>query len=430
MNRLGPGLLAAALLLAGCDQDGGAARQTGANPPLPAPQRGLFTEMAVAEPGAWGNSRPTVPAGWRIAAIATGLKVPRQVLVLPNGDLLIAEGKGGGQEPALRPKDFVAKLVMKASTSSVAGGNRLTLLRDADGDGVYEGRFVFAEGLNAPYGLALAGGRLFVANQDALVSFAYTPGQTRAAAPARLVTRLPAEINHHWTKSLTASADGRTLFVGIGSNSNIAERGMAVEENRAMIWAVDAATGGARPWATGIRNPTALAIAPGSGQLFAVANERDELGPDLVPDYLTSVREGAFYGWPYAYWGQHPDTRVQPFRNDMLARAVAPDYALGSHVAPLGLAFSGPAMGARLADGVFIGLHGSWNRARPAGYKVVFVAMAGGRPQGAPIDIVTGFQAGGKTLGRPAGVAVDPRGALIVCDDLANIIWRIVPAAS
>jgi glucose/arabinose dehydrogenase len=241
---------------------------------------------------------------------------------------------------------------------------------------------------------------------------------------------LPSEVNHHWTKAMAASPDGRFLYVGIGSNSNVGERGMEVEENRAMVWEVDAETGASRPFATGLRNPTALAVQPGIGQLWAVVNERDELGPNLVPDYLTSVREGAFYGWPYAYWGPNVDTRVQPRRPDLVRATVRPDYSLQSHTAPLGLAFSVPAMGARFADGVFVGMHGSWNRDEQVGYKVVFVPFRGGRPAGPPVDFVSGFQADGNTMGRPVGVTVDPRGALIVADDLSNTIWRVTPSST
>jgi glucose/arabinose dehydrogenase len=318
---------------------------------------------------------------------------------------------------------------MEQGTSPAKSGDRLTLLRDADGDGTYEGRALFADKLNAPYGLALVGNRLYVANQDALVRFDYRPGQTRASGPPATVTLLPSQINHHWTKSLAASPDGRSLFVGIGSNSNIGERGMAAEEERAMIWEVDAETGATRRFATGLRNPTALAVQPGLNRLWAVVNERDELGDNLVPDYLTSVRRGAFYGWPYAYWGPNPDRRVQPFKADMVRKALRPDYALGSHVAPLGLAFSTPGVAPQFSEGAFVGLHGSWNRETPVGYKVVFVPFRSGQPAGRPIDVVTGFQAGGKTLGRPVGVTVDPRGALIIADDLSNTIWRLVPSA-
>lgn len=422
-------LLAAAAvstLLAACGSDPGMT-QVGPNPDLPEKHRGLLPGMTIAKPSKWGDRRPVVPSGFTITAIATDLMIPRQTLVLPNGDILVAEGKGGKDAPALRPKDFVAGYLMEQGTSPAKSGDRLTLLRDADGDGSYEGRAVFAEKLNAPYGLALVGNHLYVANQDALVRFNYSPGQTRASRPPVTVTPLAAEINHHWTKALTASADGRFLYVGIGSNSNIGERGMAVEEERAMILEVEAATGASRRFATGLRNPTALAIQPGSNRLWAVVNERDELGPNLVPDYLTSVRPGAFYGWPYAYWGANPDRRVQPFKPEMVRKSVRPDYALGSHVAPLGVAFSSIAMGSAFADGAFVGMHGSWNRETPVGYKVVFVRFRGGRPVGPPIDFVTGFQADGKTFGRPVGVTADLRGALIVADDLSNTVWRITP---
>ncbi|TMJ14136.1 MAG: sorbosone dehydrogenase family protein [Alphaproteobacteria bacterium] len=425
MKRL---LLTVALILSGCSRnDGPDPHQFGSNPQLPEQQRGLVPSMKIADPTPWGNARPTVPPGYTITAIATGFGIARQTLVLPNGDILVAEGRGGG-EPALRPKDLIAGFIKAAGTSDEKSGNRLTLLRDADGDGVYEGRTVFADKLNAPYGLALVGGQLYVANQDSLVRFAYTPGQTKASGPPAKVTDLPARINHHWTKSLAASPDGRFLYVGIGSNSNITERGMAAELDRAQIWQVDAATGAHRAFATGIRNPTALTIQPGTGVLWAVVNERDELGPNLVPDYLTSVRDGGFYGWPYSYWGQNVDDRAQPQDPAKVASAIRPDYGLGSHVAALGVAFSSPAMGQRFADGVFVGEHGSWNRQRPSGYKVVFVPFRGGRPAGPPIEFVTGFQGkDGKTRGRPVGVTVDPRGALIVADDLSNTIWRVVP---
>jgi glucose/arabinose dehydrogenase len=288
---------------------------------------------------------------------------------------------------------------------------------------------VFADHLNAPYGLALVGDQLYVANQDALVRFDYRDGQTRASGPPVKVTDLPSFMNHHWTKALAASADGRFLYVGIGSNSNITERGMLAEVDRAQIWEVDAKTGAHRAFATGTRNPTALAIQPGSGQLWAVANERDEIGPDLVPDYLTSVKDGGFYGWPYSYWGQNVDTRVHPQDPQKVAAAIRPDYSLGSHVAALGVAFSAPAMGGRFAEGVFVGEHGSWNRQTPSGYKVVFVPFSNGRPSGPPVDFLDGFMGDdGKTRGRPVGVTVDGRGALIVADDLSNTIWRVTAA--
>jgi glucose/arabinose dehydrogenase len=414
----------AAVALAGCDGDP-VAEQRGPDPQLPAPQRGLLPDMTIPRPAAWGNDLPTVPQGYRIQAIATDLRIPRQTLVLPNGDILVAEGTGGNAH-VIRPKDIIAGYIKGLGKTSVPGGNRLTLLRDADGDGTYENRGVFADHLNAPYGLALINGALYVANQDALVRFEYRDGQTEASGPPTKVTDLPSAINHHWTKSLAASPDGRFLYVGIGSNSNITERGMEAEVDRAMIWQIDAETGAHRPYATGLRNPTALAIQPGTDRLWAVVNERDEIGPNLVPDYLTSVREGSFYGWPYSYWGQNLDTRVRPQDPEKVAAAIRPDYALGAHVAALGLAFSSPAMGPRFAEGVFIGQHGSWNRNEPVGYRVVFVPFRDGRPAGEPVDFVSGFLTGeGNARGRPVGVSVDPQGALIVADDLSNTVWRV-----
>jgi len=421
----GGSLLSVALLLAACGGEGEPTQALGPDPKLPAPERGLLPSMKIAQPAQWGEQKPSVPEGFSITAIATGLKIPRQSLVLPNGDILVAEGRGGSAAK-LKPKDVIASQIKAKGNTQVKGGNRLTLLRDADGDGAYELQTVFAEGLNAPYGLAFADDKLYVANQDALVRFDYQDGQTKAGGPPTKVTDLPAEINHHWTKALTISPDGRYLYVGIGSNSNITERGMEVEIDRAMVWQIDAVTGAHRPYATGLRNPTALTIQPDSGQLWTVVNERDELGPDLVPDYLTSVREGGFYGWPYSYWGQNVDERVRPQNPDKVAAALKPDYSLGSHVAALGVDFSSPAMGERFADGVFVGEHGSWNRPNPVGYKVIFVPFREGKPAGEPIDFATGFRGeDGKTRGRPVGVTVDPRGALIIADDLANTLWRV-----
>ncbi|UUX95256.1 PQQ-dependent sugar dehydrogenase [Aquabacterium sp. J223] len=393
---------------------------------LPPPQRGLLPEMAIAKPASWGDRSPTVPEGWTVRAIAADLRIPRQTLALPNGDILVAEGKGKSA-PVLTPKDYIAGIIKSKGTTSVKGGDRLTLLRDADGDGTYEGRWVFAEKLNAPYGLALVGNRLYVANQDALVRFNYRTGQTQADEAPVQVAKLPSAINHHWTKALAADAEGRFLYVGIGSNSNVGERGMAIEENRAMVWQIDAQTGATRPFATGLRNPTALAFEPSSRQLWAVVNERDELGPELVPDYLTSVREGAFYGWPYAYWGQNVDTRVKPADPQKVSATVKPDFALQSHSAPLGLAFTRQRGAGAFAEGAFVGLHGSWNRSEPVGYKVIFVPFRDGRPAGPAVDFVTGFQADGKTMGRPVGVSVDGKGAVIVADDLSNTVWRVTP---
>ncbi|QCI12220.1 sorbosone dehydrogenase family protein [Pseudomonas putida] len=418
-------VLSLAVLLSACGGEGEATQSRGPDPKLPSPERGLLPSMKIAEPTHWGEQKPTVPEGFSITAIATDLKIPRQTLVLPNGDILVAEGRGGNAAK-LKPKDVIASQIKAKGNTQVKGGNRLTLLRDADGDGTYETMSVFAENLNAPYGLAFADGKLYVANQDALVRFDYQEGQTKAGGPPTVLTQLPAEINHHWTKSLAVSPDGRYLYVGIGSNSNITERGLEVEADRAMVWQIDSQTGAHRPYATGLRNPTALAIEPGSGQLWAVVNERDELGPDLVPDYLTSVREGAFYGWPYSYWGQNVDERVKPQNPDKVAAAIKPDYSLGSHVAALGVSFSIPAMGTQFAEGAFVGEHGSWNRPNPVGYKVIFVPFSDGKPAGEPVDFATGFRGeDGKTRGRPVGVTVDPRGALIIADDLANTVWRV-----
>ncbi|MGH8085284.1 MAG: PQQ-dependent sugar dehydrogenase [Lysobacter sp.] len=414
------------VLLASCGGGDLEPPQYGANPTLPEPSRGLLPSMVIADPGEWGDRRPVVPDGYRITAIATDLQIPRQTLVLPNGDILVAEGRGGNA-PKLKPKDIVAGPIKAAGNTSVKGGNRLTLLRDADRDGTYELQSVFAENLNAPYGLAFVDGTLYVANQDEVVRFDYRDGQTQASGEPERVALLPSDINHHWTKAMTASPDGRFLYVGIGSNSNITERGMTAEVDRAVVWQIDRETGMHKPYATGLRNPTALAILPGTDQLWAAVNERDELGPNLVPDYLTSVREGGFYGWPYSYWGQHVDPRVMPQDPEKVASAITPDYSLGSHVAALGLDFSIPAMGGAFADGAFVGEHGSWNRAEPVGYKVVFVPFRNGRPAGDPVDFVSGFNVDGTTYGRPVGVTVDPRGALIVADDLSNTIWQVTP---
>jgi glucose/arabinose dehydrogenase len=419
-------LISVLFVLSACGKEPESSAQYGPDPKLPEPHRGLLPTMKIANPAAWGDKRPTAPQGYSITAIATDLEVPRQTLVLPNGDILVAEGRGGA-DPTLTPKDLIAGIIKARGVTHAPSGNRLTLLRDKDGDGVYEERTVFAENLNAPYGLALVGNQLFVANQDALVRFDYQPGQTRASGPPTKVTDLPSAMNHHWTKALTASADGRFLYVGIGSNSNITERGMLAEVDRARVWQVDATTGAHRPYATGVRNPTALAIQPATGQLWAVANERDEIGSDLVPDYLTTLKDGGFYGWPYSYWGQNVDARVHPQDPQKVAMAIRPDYSLGSHVAALGVSFSSATMGGQFADGVFVGEHGSWNRQSPAGYKVVFVPFSNGHPAGAPVDFLVGFMGeDGKTRGRPVGVTVDGnRGALIVADDLSNTVWRV-----
>lgn len=428
MTRLFPmGAAALALTLAACGNDSDL-RQTGPSPEIPEVRETLVPSMKIAKPVGWGDEVPTVPDGFTITAMATDLQIPRQMLVLPNGDILVAEGRGGNA-PALRPKDVIAGLIKKQGNTQVDSGDRITLLRDANNDGRPEVRTVFIDNLNAPYGLAFVDGYVYVANQDAVLRFVYQPGQTRITAPGQEVTKLPSAINHHWTKAMTASADGQTLYVGIGSNSNVGERGMAVEEERAVVWAIDRETGARRTVARGLRNPTALAIEPQTSAPWAVVNERDEIGPQASPDYLTSVREGAFYGWPYTYWGK-VDPRVRPQKPDMVAKAIMPDYALGSHVAALGLSFARDGgFGGPFSQGAFIGEHGSWNRQDLAGYKVVWVPFAGGRPNGQPVDFVTGFLTGdGQARGRPVGVLFDPeRRILLVADDLSNTIWRIAP---
>ncbi|WP_244631293.1 sorbosone dehydrogenase family protein [Aureimonas sp. ME7] len=349
------------------------------------------------------------------------------MLVLPNGDVLVAEGRGGNA-PALRPKDIIAGVIKQQGNSSGKGGNRITLLRDADNNGEPEVRSVLIDNLNAPYGLAFVDSSLYVANQDALMRFPYREGQTEITEPGEEVTKLPSAINHHWTKSLTASADGSKLYVGVGSNSNVGERGMDVEQERAVVWEIDRQTGAHRTIARGIRNPTALAIEPTSQALWAVVNERDELGPQLVPDYLTSVQDGAFYGWPYSYWGKNLDPRVEPQSPELVETAIAPDYALGSHVAALGLSFATDGgFGGTFTQGAFIGEHGSWNRQDLSGYKVTWVPFEGGRPAGEPVDFVTGFlTSDGQTRGRPVGVVFDPaKRILLVADDLTHTIWRV-----
>lgn len=405
-------------------------QETGAQPDLPELSESLLPAMNVATQADWNGELPTVPQGFTVSIMADDLMIPRQMLMLPNGDLLIAEGSGGGA-PALRPKDVIAGFIKARGRSGVEGGDRITLIRDTNGDGVPEQRSVLIDGLNAPYGLAYVDGNLYVANQDAVMRFPYQEGQTEITAPGEELTRLPAELNHHWTKAMTASADGRFLYVGIGSNSNAGERGMEVEEERAVVWEIDRETGARRTIATGIRNPTALAIEPSTNLLWSVVNERDEIGPQLVPDYLTQVRDGAFYGWPYSYWGQNIDPRPRPRNPDLVAQAVTPDYALGNHVAALGLDFAvDGGWGGQFADGAFVGMHGSWNRRDLAGYKVVWIPFTNGRPSGEPVDLVTGFLTDdGRARGRPVGVLFDPRTrALFIADDMANVVWRVAPA--
>jgi glucose/arabinose dehydrogenase len=422
----------ACVLLASCggSQDIDKSTQYGPSPNLPEPSRGLLPNMNVAEVIGWnGNETPTVPQGFRIEAIARGLDNPRNVYPLPNGDLLVIESRKTAKEPIERPKRPVMDWVESKAHGGSGGkgkSNRILLFRDADGDGKPEAQTVLIDNLNAPFGVALVGDALFVADTDAILRFPFTVGQAQVG-PATKVVDLPAgPINHHWTKSLTANADGSKLYVGVGSNSNALERGLEAETNRAAIWEVDPATGAFSVYASGLRNPNGLTFYPGTQTLWAVVNERDELGPNLVPDYMTSVKRGAFYGWPYSYWGRHVDPRVRPQRPDLVESAVVPDYGLSSHVAPLGLAFyAGSSFPAQFQGGAFVGEHGSWNRPEPNGYKVVFIKFENGRPVGNPMDFITGFLKDGKARGRPVGVAVDHTGALIVADDVGSTVWRV-----
>jgi glucose/arabinose dehydrogenase len=406
----------------------------GARPTLPAPVQSMLPTVHIAPAEGWpSGAMPAAPAGFAVAAFATGLDHPRWIHVLPNGDVLVAESNKPQPPPEQQEKGikaWVMKLVMKRAGAGVPSADRITLLRDADGDGKAETRTVFIDKLHSPFGMALVGGELFVANADAVLRFAYTPGQTQITASGTKVTELPAGMNHHWTKNIIASPDGARLYATVGSNSNVAEHGMGVEEGRAAIWEIDRASGRKRLFAGGLRNPNGLGWEPKSGALWTVVNERDELGSDLVPDYLTSVKDGAFYGWPWSYWGQHVDERVKPPQPEMVAKTVVPDYALGSHVAPLGLVFSDARMPAPFASGAFIGEHGSWNRRPRSGYKVVFVPFADGKPSGPPQDFLNGFLSPeGNAYGRPVGVALDARGALLVADDVGNAVWRVAPAA-
>jgi glucose/arabinose dehydrogenase len=369
-----------------------------------------------------------------VTAFARDLDHPRWLHVLPNGDVLVAEtNKPSQPQEAKGLQAWVMGLVMKRAGAGVPSANRITLLRDTDGDGVADVRSVLLAGLNSPFGMALVGQHLFVAETDAVRRFIYADGDTHLTSTGGKVVDLPAgPINHHWTKNLIASKDGKKLFVTVGSNSNAAESGMGVEAERAAIWEVDIATGAHRVFASGLRNPNGLAWEPGSGALWTVVNERDNLGDDLVPDYLTSLQDGVFYGWPYSYFGQHVDDRIQPSRPDLVARARVPDYALGAHTASLGLAWSqGNMLPPAFANGMFIGQHGSWNRQPHSGYKVIFVPFKDGQPSGLPLDVLTGFlSADGKAFGRPVGVALDKQGALLVADDVGNVVWRLHAAGS
>jgi glucose/arabinose dehydrogenase len=422
-----------ALLVSACsDNEPDPNAEIGPDPKLPDQSQYLIPPMHIAKVVGWKDGKvPTVASGLEVKALASGLQHPRSVYTLPNGDILAVESVAPPEVSAKRPKDLIMGIVQSfatGGTGSSGKSNRITLLRDADGDGTAEIQDVFLDHLNSPFGVVLVGNDLYVANTDAVVRYAYTPGETKITEPGTVLTDLPGgPIDHHRTKSMTASADGSLLYVGVGSNSNITENGIQAEKDRAAIWEIDRQTGMHRVFASGLRNPNGLSIEPQTKALWTVVNERDELGPNLVPDYMTSVREGGFYGWPYSYYGQHVDPRVMPQRPDLVAKAIVPDYALSSHVAPLGMAFSnGTSLPEEYRSGAFVGEHGSWNRNAFNGYKVIFVPFSEGRPSGAPKDVVSGFlNDQEQAQGRPVGVTLDKTGALLIADDVGNKVWRV-----
>jgi len=400
----------------------------GQNPTLPPPNPTLLPTIDVATAKRWAaGAAPVAAHGLRVEALAQGLDHPRWLSVLPNNDVLVAETNAPVRpEDGMGVRGLVQRLLFSRAGADVPSANRITLLRD-DGHGGTE-RHVFLKGLNSPFGMALVGHDLYVADTDALLRFPYQPGQTEITAPGVKVCDLPGgPINHHWTKNVVADADGKTLYVSVGSNSNAAENGLPAEEGRAAVWQVDAVTGTHRVFASGLRNPVGMSWQPQTGALWVAVNERDEIGSDLVPDYMTAVRDGAFYGWPFSYYGQHVDVRAKPAHPELVASAVVPDYALGAHTASLGLTFSRPgSLPAAFTDGAFVGQHGSWNRTPRSGYRVIYVPFAGGRPAGAPVEVLTGFLSqSGEAQGRPVGVAMDQKGALLVADDVGNAVWKV-----
>ena len=403
----------------------------GPKPELPKPVHRALPTVDIAKATGWpAGKSPTAAAGLRVNAFATGLEHPRWLYVLPNGDVLVAETAAPPKPDDGKKgiKAFFMGKAMKKAGSAVPSANRITLLRDADGDGVAEQRTAFLQNLASPFGMALVGSDFYVANADAVVRFPYSEGTTAISAAGVQVAPLPAGRNHHWTKALIASPDGSRLYATVGSNSNIGENGMDEEVNRAAILEIVPATGKIELYASGLRNPNGVDWEPTTGMLWTVVNERDEIGSDLVPDYMTSVQRGGFYGWPYSYFGRHVDDRVKPPRPDLVARALVPDYALGPHTGSLGLVFyDGNWFPPQYRGGVFIGQHGSWNRKPPSGYKVIFIPFAGGKPSGPHQDILTGFRDGDVAYGRPVGVEVAGDGALLVADDVGNAIWRVTP---
>lgn len=420
-------LLAAALAACGTTADAPVSIGYGPEPALPAPSNSLIPVVNVQEATGWPDGgKPVAAEGLSVQAFASGLDHPRSLLVLPNGDVLVAETNAPPKTGPGGIRGFFMKQAMEKAGAAVPSANRISLLRDTDGDGVADETHDFLTGLNSPFGMQLVGDTLYIANTDAIIAFPYEEGATSITAPGETLTSLPAgPLNYHWTKNILASEDGNKLYAAVGSNSNIAENGLDAEKGRAAIWEVDIATGEKRLFATGLRNPVGLAWAS-DGALWTAVNERDELGNNLVPDYVTSVQDGAFYGWPWSYYGQTVDTRVKPANPDMVAAAIPPDYALGSHTASLGIEFAdGANLGDPFAEGLFIGQHGSWNRKPAVGYKVVFVPFDGAEPSGMPVDVLTGFLEEGKARGRPVDVALANDGALLVTDDVGNIVWRV-----
>ncbi|HXC50535.1 MAG TPA: sorbosone dehydrogenase family protein [Candidatus Limnocylindrales bacterium] len=406
----------------------------GPTPTLPPPHKSLFPTTNVVTAVGWSvGARPTAAPETTVSPFAKDLQHPRWLYVLPNGDVLVAETDGPPRpDDEKGVKKSLMHTMMKQAGSDQPSANRITLLRDAGGDGAVETRSLFLKGLNSPFGMELIGNDFYVANTDALMRYHYSPGDMSIQGPGVRIANLPGgPLNHHWTKNVIASPDHKKLYVTVGSNSNAAENGIDKEAERAAIWEIDLATGAHRIFASGLRNANGLGWEPETGALWAAVNERDELGSDLVPDYMTAVRDGAFYGWPYSYYGAHVDARVKPMRPDLVATAVVPDYALGNHTASLGLAFMQPGpLAARFGSGVFIGQHGSWNREPRAGYKVIFVPFSHGKPSGMPVDVLTGFvSADGKAFGRPVGVAIDRHGGLLVADDVGNTVWRVTANA-
>jgi glucose/arabinose dehydrogenase len=404
---------------------------TGPSPKLPEPNKTLIPTVNIAPAIGWPDgAKPIAATGTQVAAFAEGLDHPRWLYVLPNGDVLVAETNAPAK-PDAGIRGWIMGKVMGRAGAGVPSPNRITLLRDKDHDGIAETRTVFLENLNSPFGMTLVGNDLYVADTDRLLRFHYESGETAIKSQPMKVIDLPGGTrNHHWTKNVIASKDGSKLYVTVGSNSNVGENGMDQEEGRAAIWEVDRATGNHRIFASGIRNPNGLAWEPRSGALWTAVNERDEIGSDLVPDYITSVKDGGFYGWPYSYYGQHVDVRVKPQNPDLVAKAIAPDYAVGPHTASLGLTFAeGNRLPAQFKEGAFIGQHGSWNRKPHSGYKVIFVPFSAGKPSGPPIDVLTGFLNNEeKAMGRPVGVVIDRQGDLLVADDVGNKVWRVSAA--